>query len=385
MTSKERLVAALTGKLPDRLPVTTHHILPYYLEKQFHGRSDQDFFDEFGLDAISWGSPHRPALDSNDFFDPLQVNPGFLESRRVANDSWRIFTEDASIGDRKLTRYRFVTPAGSLDMLIEDAGYTTWVVEPLIKQKRDIDLIGAYVTTPHCDVDAVNRTASEFGERGMVRGHICCFDVFGQPGCWQDACCLVGTQRLIMEAHDDPEWVHELLRILERRKMGFVESLAGARFDVLELGGGDASASVISPRMFDRFVAPYDAPLIAAAHRAGQRIVYHLCGKLMPMLQPAMTMGMDAIETFTPIGMGGDANLAEAKARLDGKVCMIGGFDQLHFFTGCDEETTRAEVRRCFREAGEGGRYILAPSDHFFDARPDLLRAFAEEGARCAY
>jgi len=32
---------------------------------------------------------------------------------------------------------------------------------------------------------------------------------------------------------------------------------------------------------------------------------------------------------------------------------MIGGFDQLHFFTGCDEDATRAEVQRCFNEAGE--------------------------------
>jgi len=79
-------------------------------------------------------------------------------------------------------------------------------LEPLIKQKRDIDLLGAYMTTPQCDVDAVNQAAAEFGDRGMVRGHICCFDVFGQPGCWQDAACLVGTERLIMEAHDDPEW-----------------------------------------------------------------------------------------------------------------------------------------------------------------------------------
>jgi hypothetical protein len=64
---------------------------------------------------------------------------------------------------------------------------------------------------------------------------------------------------------------------------------------------------------------------------------------------------------------------------------MIGGFDQLHFFTGCDEATTRAEVRRCFQEAGEGGRYILSPSDHFFDANPALLEAYADEAAKCRY
>jgi hypothetical protein len=385
MTSRERLLAALTGTLPDRLPVTTHHVMEYFLEKCLSGMSRQEFFSTFGLDAILWTTPHRPASGSRDIVDPIQGEPGFLESRRVVNADWRVFFEDAIVDGSWQTRYRFVTPGGALSMLIGDAGYTSWVLEPLIKQKRDIDLLGAYMTTPQCDVDAVNQAAAEFGDRGMVRGHICCFDVFGQPGCWQDAACLVGTERLIMEAHDDPEWVHALLRILQRRKMGFIESLKGARYDLLELGGGDASASVISPRLFDRFVSPYDAPLIEAAHRAGQRIVYHLCGKIMPMLERTLEMKVDAIETFTPLGMGGDADLARAHAVIGGRACMIGGFDQLHFFTGCDEDATRAEVQRCFNEAGEGGRFILCPSDHFFDARIPLLRAFADEAAKCTY
>lgn len=387
MTSKERMLAAITGStMPDRLPVTTHHVMPTFLEKGMHGVSDQEFFEEFGLDPITWHVPHKPKPGNGDYLDPLQSEIGFLGSHRIANDSWRIFSEGAGTHDgRAMTRYRFVTPKGTLSMVVEDAGYSVWVGEPLIKNKRDIDIIGEFATTPYCDVDEVNRIAADYGQRGLLRGHICCFDIFGQPGCWQDACCLVGTERLIMEAQDDPQWVHELLKILQRRKLGFIESLAGANYDILELGGGDASSSVISPRMFDTFVAPYDTPMIAAAHKAGQRIVYHLCGKLMPMLERTVNMGVDAIETFTPVGMGADANLAVAHDRIAGRACMIGGFDQLHFFTGCDEQATRAEVRRCFEEAGQGGRYILCPSDHFFEADPMLLRAFADEARKCRY
>jgi uroporphyrinogen-III decarboxylase len=385
MTSRQRLLAALTGQTPDHLPVTTHHVMQAYLDKRLPGASHQEFFEHFGLDAITWTVPHRPAEGSGDYPDPLQGAPGFLESRRVSNDSWRIYPTDISAGGRKLMRYDFVTPTGKLSTVIEDAGYTAWVTEPLIKQKSDIEIIGAWATAPRCDVDAVNRTAAEYGERGLVRGHICCFDVFGQPGCWQDAACLMGPEALILAAMDDPEWVHELLAILQRRKLAFVQSLAGARYDMLELGGGDGSASVISPRMFDRFVAPYDAPLVEAAHAAGQRIAYHLCGKLMPMLERALAMKVDAIETFTPAGMGGDADLVKAKRLMAGRACMIGGFDQLHFFTECSEAATRAEVRRCFEAAGAGGGFILAPSDHFFDAEPELMRAFADEAARCTY
>jgi len=385
MTSRQRMLAALDRRLPDRLPVTTHHVMPYYLEHSLGGMAAQEFLTSFGFDPIVWTVPHRPDPARGEYPDPLQGEPGFLESRRVASDQWRVYAEPVSDPSRRLTRYRFETPGGELSMVLEEAEYTCWVVEPLIKEKRDIEPIARYATAPHCDVEAVARANCECGDRALLRGHICCFDVFGQPGCWQDACCLVGPQRLIMLAHDDAEWVHELLGILQRRKRTFIDSLAGAPYDLLELGGGDGSASVISPRLFERFVAPYDAPLIEAAHAAGQRIVYHLCGRIMPMLELAAAMRPDAIETFTPAGMGGDADLAAAKRRVGGKVCMIGGFDQFHYFTGCTEAATRAEVRRCFAEAGADGGYILAPSDHFFEAEPELVRAFTGEAAQCVY
>ena len=105
----------------------------------------------------------------------------------------------------------------------------------------------------------------------------------------------------------------------------------------------------------------------------------------MPLLEHIAGMGPDAMETFTPEGMGGDVRLAEAKKRIGERVCMIGGFDQFHFFTGCTPEETRAEVRRCFAEAGAGGGYILSPSDHFFDVDLALIAAWADEAKRCTY
>ncbi|MGO9242126.1 MAG: uroporphyrinogen decarboxylase family protein [Bryobacteraceae bacterium] len=385
MTSKERLLTAIGRGVPDRLPATTHHVMAHFLKRYMGGQSIPEFFDEFGLDAITWTVPHKPDPAKGEYADPLQGEPGFLESRRIASPEWHVEFEDVPGRDRKTTRYRFVTPKGELSMVIEEDGYSAWVGEPLIKEKTDIELIGAFATAPKCDVEAVNRTVVEMGERGIVRGHICCFDVFGQPGCWQDACCLAGTQNLILAAHDDREWVHEFLRILQARKRVFIQSMQGARYDLVEFGGGDASSTVISPKMFDQFVAPYDSELIAEAHAAGQRIVYHTCGGMMPLLERIAAMGPDAMETFTPAAMGGDVDLAEAKRRIGEKVCMIGGFDQFHFFKGGTEAQTRAEVRRCFEAAGAGGGYILSPSDHFFDADPELIRAFADESRRCAY
>ncbi len=388
MTAKQRCITALERGIPDRLPVTTHQVMPYFTDTYMNGISDQQFFDHFGLDPIIYPVLHRPDAALDQWYDPDQNELGFsgvIESRRIVSDSWRVTSEPIACQEYKTTRHTIWTPSGELTMVLQDNGYTSWVTEPLVKKKRDIEIIGSHMTSVLCDTEAVNAIADEYGDRGLVRAHICSFEFFGQPGCWQDACCLFGTQQLIMETFDDPSWVHSFLRILQHRKLIYTRSLAGARYDLLELGGGDASTSVISPALFSEFVAPYDAPLITAAHEAGQRIVYHVCGSIMPILEDIAAMGPDAMETFSPVGMGGDTDLREAKRRIGDQVCMIGGFDQGHHLFGCTERETREAVRRCFSEAGEGGGYILAPSDHFFDASPELIAAFADEAKRCIY
>jgi len=385
MTPKQRLLAAIERRIPDRLPVTTHHVMPSFLDRYMNGASAEDFFAEYGLDPIRWVTEYRPNTDAGGWRDPLQATPGFLESWRTVTDHWRIEAEPLPDTDPPSTRYSIVTPKKTLTTTLQGNEHTTWVTEHLVKEPGDIDIIAKYSVPPLCDVEAVNSAADEAGDSALIRGHILCFDLFGQPGCWQDACCLAGTERMIMATFDDPSWVHRFLGILRHRKLAFIRSLAGARYDILELGGGDASTTVISPALFDTFVAPYDSVLIAAAHEAGQRIVYHTCGGMMPILEAIADMGPDAMETFTPPGMGGDTDLAEAKHRIGGRVCMIGGFDQFHYFTGVTPAETRAEVRRCFEAAGEGGGYILAPSDHFFEADPALLRAFGEEARGCGY
>lgn len=138
--------------------------------------------------------------------------------------------------------------------MLQSNPQTAWVAKYLIKEKRDIDLI---------------------------------------------------AERMIMETFDDPYWVHEFLTVLQKRKLGFVRSLKGAKYDILELGGGDASTTVISPQIFNDFVAPYDRVIIQTAHKAGQRIVYHTCGGMMPILEDIADMKPDAMETFTPPAMGG--------------------------------------------------------------------------------
>jgi hypothetical protein len=346
-----------------------------FLNNFMNGISNDEFFEFFGLDAIHWLTPFREISGV-----VCVHSEGY-----TYNDDWRITAEDVPGHEYQTTRYNIETPGGRLTLVLQQNEHTKWLTEHPIKRPEDIDLLGYYMPAPVCDVAAVNRAAEQYGERALIRGHIPGFDLRGQPGCWQDAAILVGIEKLILSTFDDPQWVHALLGVLFERKKEFIKTLAGARYDLLELGGGDASTTVISPKIFDSFVAPYDSQLIAETQAAGHKVVYHTCGGMMPILERIADMGPDAMETFTPPDMGGDADLAEAKARIGDRVCMIGGFDQFHHLTGCSEEKTRAVVRDCFAAAGVGGGYILAPSDHFFEADIKLLSAFADEARKCIY
>ena len=45
MNPKERFIKTLEGGEADRIPVTTYHLMPSFLDNCMNGISDQDFFD----------------------------------------------------------------------------------------------------------------------------------------------------------------------------------------------------------------------------------------------------------------------------------------------------------------------------------------------------
>ena len=67
MTSKQRMLTAIKGSIPDRLPVTTHHVMPYFLNKYMSGMSNNEFFDHFWLDPVLWIVPHRPGENKAEY------------------------------------------------------------------------------------------------------------------------------------------------------------------------------------------------------------------------------------------------------------------------------------------------------------------------------
>lgn len=366
MTPRERLLTAISNGKPDRLPGQVHGWMAYYLTN-YLGCCDQfEAYERFGLDMAIYGGPRM------DFSE-----------KDLAN--WQVERRD--LGTDADGTYSWIdiitTPGGTLRSTGSGNAVTAWVTEPLIKTREDFDLFDRYCPTPSSvDGTPIRDMLDRLGDRGIVRGGIW---GYGQVGAWQSFCYMVGTQEAIMFAMDDPEWVHHVEQRIVDKQLRYIEMMAGeVPLDLIELGGGAGSNTVISPKLHAEFCVPYDRQQVDALHASGYKVVYHLCGGLMQMLDNVITNGSDGLETMTPPSMGGDCDLAECSSRVGDKLFFVGGFDQNTGFEHGSPEIVRKMVHELHACCPEGG-YICCPSDHFFHGDPANIQAFADALKDCTY
>jgi hypothetical protein len=373
MTSKERMLRALAREKPDRLPVTVHQWQQYHLDTYLGGMDALAAFKHCGMDA------------SIQYFEAMgQFWIPNAEKFLISTPDWReeveVIKDDP---DDKLLNHTITTPGGCLTYKTGGNRTTTWITEYLIKRHEDVELIEKYMPVAKLNQSAIAAEYDRIGDAGILRGF-----VWGdQAGCWQHACCLMSEEELILECLDHPDWVHRLLRALLERKLRFIEeSLVGAKFDLIETGGGAGSDTVISPTLHREFCLPYDRQIHDALHHAGHRATYHTCGGMMHILDLIVANGADASETLSPPGVGGNiTEPAKVRAVLGGKLAMIGGMDQFNILTSGSHQAIRAETHRLFEGFGPAGGYICSASDHFFETPVENLRMFAAAARECVY
>ena len=230
------MLSAFNNQKPDHLPATVHSWLEYFLNHYLGGVDQYKAYELTGLDMVIYDVKYHGGVEGGMFW----TNKGMMQTKdwKVDQETYQK-EEDITHSDLNIS-----TPRKTLTMRLKSNETTTWITEYPIKEKEDSYLLDNYMPYPEVDKKAVNKIADNIGDQGILRTHV--FG-YGQPGCWQDACCFYGTTNMIFATYDDPEWVHEFLRILLNKKLDWVYKLEGVRFDVIELGGGDASDTVISP------------------------------------------------------------------------------------------------------------------------------------------
>lgn len=365
MTSRERFLIALSNGRADRMPCQVHSWMEYYLDNYAHTSDWIEANNKYGFDHAIYISPEYEFSDKD------------LANFRSENEY--IFNK----GKRASWRETIHTPDGEITCVHETNEFTHWLTEPLIKTYEDFKIWSKWRPIPiKANFDAMNKMYDILGDDGIIRCHP--FSA-GQGSPWQSLCMQMGTEECIFLAYDEPDMLHEMLGTILDMTLKTAELWKGIKADVIELGGGAGSNTVISPAMFEEFCLPYDQKQVNAFHSLDIKTVYHLCGGLMKMLDHVVEMGSDGLETMTPKSMGGDCDLREASKRVGDKLFFIGGFDQNAGFERGTPQTAKELVYDCFEATRDHAGYIIAPSDHFFFGAEENLKAFCEAVHECRY
>lgn len=210
-------------------------------------------------------------------------------------------------------------------------------------------------------IEAVRICKREAGDRVVVLG--------GIIGPFSIAASLLGMQEILVASLKRPDAIQPYLAVAERAGTILAHALLEAGADVISIEDMMASLDIISPKIYENVVAPWETKQIS---QIGGPAILHICGKVDAVVEQMARTGA-AVLSVEPKT---DVRLAREKlAGLDRFVAIAGGVDAIGaLFSG-----TPAEVRDSVRAAVEAGYHMIAPGCSIPPATPlPNLKAMVE-------
>jgi hypothetical protein len=342
MNSRERLLLALDGRAPDRVPISTYEIVG------FDSRAVENNDPSYArlMQAI------REETDCLCMWDP-KSNATFLESAHPVE----MELTQVRRGDTVIRRRILHTRGGPLTQTTKeiDGLHTVWQTEHWCKTPADVD---AALSVPYepleYDVSDFARIRSEVGEHGLVMTSL------ADP-LWLTAD-LMDFGRYTVWARTETEHFARTLAILHERAMENLRRLLAVNgADVYRICGPEyATPPYLPPAFFERFVVPQVSEMTARIHGQGARVRFHCHGRIRRVLEMIERTGPDALDPCEA-PPDGDIDLAEVKRRVGGRLCLFGNLQPRVLEHGTPEAIV-ATVRACMDAAKAGGGYVIMPT-----------------------
>jgi hypothetical protein len=335
VTPRERLLAALNGERPDRIPWAPEFNI--VLCKRI-------------VDTI----PGDPYTEETLYLEACRRMRAecFLrvDAVEVAYPNLRM-TE--SVDDGVVTRV-YETARGVLasrGRIIPDIG-TDMEFEHMIKGAGDLaayqNLYEDAVYRPRYDF--VRRRIEQLGDAGVI-------SIFGPPTPLLDLIMFqIRLPAIYYLLADAPRELAELLRAMHRRNCEYYELAAAAPGEVVR-SFEDTSTTLVSPVLYREWCLHQLQDYRDICHAHGKQFVPHMCGLLKGVLPELRETGLDGIEAVTPPPLG-DTPIGLAREQLGPDVTLIGGIDPTQF-VGATPDRTRELIREALGQIGDGRRFAL--------------------------
>ena len=379
MNSQERLLIALQGGTPDRVPVATW--LSLQLLEKITGQPPRKFLDGFVEDPANTIIKIQEDLG----LDPILITFSELEDEVIdwprrsfrwvpeAFENWRVETEVTNRdSDSVAVRRTITTPEGKLFSAYRRERYQKWASEYLIKEESDLELLKYRPDPAYLNLTPLAKLVQQVGKRGLV--------IHNFPGAWYEACTLRGLVTVSMDIYDRPEWLHRYLAQITAYLLKLLARLLECGLKVILLDESWVGVG-LSKDVFNEFILPYDRQLVDAAQQNGVLVDYHNCGRVTAVLESMADTGADALEPLTPLTLNGDIQLAEAKKRVGDRIALYGGFNERVLMSDNIEDVKR-EVQRCIDEGATGGGYAIRCAGQIFEAKLKNVEVMTREAHR---
>ena len=170
-------------------------------------------------------------------------------------------------------------------------------------------------------------------------------------GAFQMAGILRGAEQLMRDVADEPRRVHELLVFCTEVACAYAGAMAATGVDAIQFG--DSTASLISPRMYEEFVKPYQPPVVDAIRGAGCYPFLHVCGDSNHLSGLLAESGAACVEIDAPADLGATVRAFKDRAVVRGNVSTM-------LLKDGTAEQVADSARACLAAAG-AGRLILSP------------------------
>ena len=374
MTSRERMLAALSCGQPDYVPCS----FMIFASLREQCKDQLEFIErqvEMGLDAVV-GLPVRPAKRNRHLTEqgdlhglPVRFSPD------VKIREWR---EDLP-GERYPILHReYTTPSGTLRTAVDKT--EDWVqgdrvplfddyVIPrarvrLVTGPEDLPALKHLLTPPSNDDIAAFRETSR-PARALAEKHdlltVAEWGVLFDAACW-----LCGMEEMIYHLVDRPAFVGELLDIISNWNRRRMEVMLSEGVDLFIRRSWYENTDFWSPDLYNRFILPALKRDVETAHQAGAKLAIITTSGYTPLLDAYLDAGIDALIGLDPV-QDARADFELTKRKLGGRVCLWGGVNG--FITveqGTPQEVQEA-VERAICTLAPGGGFVLSPVDNVTD------------------
>jgi MtaA/CmuA family methyltransferase len=210
-------------------------------------------------------------------------------------------------------------------------------------------------------LEAIAKVRERVGDSAVICGR--------SPAPFSAAALLFGVQTVMMLIYDNPALLRDAMGFLMDAAEVFARAQIEAGAHALWVGDCSASSRFISPSHFMEFAAAPAAEHLARLKRLGALTIYFAAEKQIPHLDAMCGLGADII------GLGEDANLAECKAAVGDRACLMGNLDPINVLLNGTPEIVEAEVRRIVGTACRSG-------GHLFNTGEGVPRATPVENVR---